>query len=63
MKQSHGTAVDARRELVAAGYTIAFTAPGQPGLWVNPKTKSRKAIQAVDADWRIVPYPAGGDLV
>lgn len=51
--------VDARRALVLAGYDLAYSPPGSPGLWVHRVTKRRLAVAQgrKSREWVIVKYP------
>ena len=67
VKENHGTAVSARRELSDAGYVLAFSTPGTPEKWQQPRRKgtclngsaftvARLESQQFTA-WEIVEYP------
>jgi hypothetical protein len=59
--EGHATAVEARKELGAHGYSIGFSSPGRPGLWAKLRAKEpdHRAIAQVPGEdtWSIVPYP------
>lgn len=59
MDLRHTSPTAARKALAAAGYVSGFSSPGRPELWIEPKTKSRRAIARVNGreQWAIVPYP------
>ncbi len=60
-KRDHGTVIDARRELVAAGFVTAFSSPGRPECWGKTKDTRRFAIAREDRQrckkWHITEYP------
>ena len=67
VKTNHGSAVSARRELVDAGYVLAFSPPGTPDKWrLLPRTGTcwNGAAYAIarlenqeSTAWEIVEYP------
>lgn len=59
MQRTYTTRVDARRALVADGYTSGFSSPSRPELWIKGRSRLAVArrVRGADADWVIVPYP------
>ncbi len=67
VRTNHGTAVSARRELSDAGFLLAFSSPGTPEKWQQPRRKgtclngSEYTVARLDLAnstvWEIVAYP------
>ncbi len=67
VKTNHGTAVSARRELSDAGFLLAFSSPGTPEKWQEPRRKgtclngSAFTVARLESQqstaWEIVAYP------
>lgn len=67
VKENHVSAVSARRELVDAGYVLAFSPPGTPEKWQQPLRKGLRLNSSVftvarlnrenSTVWEIVEYP------
>ena len=67
VKENHGTAVSARRELSDAGFLLAFSSPGTPEKWQQPHRKgtclngSVYTVARLDLAnstvWEILDYP------
>ncbi len=67
VKENHGSAILARRELVDAGYVLAFSPPGTPERWQQPPRKgsqlngSAYTVARLESQestsWEIVEYP------
>ncbi len=67
--QHYAEAVEARRVLVAGGYTLAFSAPGTPAKWVPVKKHDKRPALAIGRApkarkprWYIVPYPSNAHV-
>jgi len=67
VKTNHSSSVSARRELLDSGYVLAFSSPGTPEKWQQPRRKgtclngsaftvARLESQQATA-WEIVEYP------
>ena len=60
-KRDHATVLQARRELIRAGFVTAFSSPGRPECWGRVGNKTRYAIAREDRErckkWHIVDYP------
>ncbi len=67
VKENHVSAVSARRELVDAGYLLAFSPPGTPERWQQPLRRGPRPNGSVytvarlnrenSTVWEIVEYP------
>ncbi len=67
VKANHDSAVSARRELLDAGYMLAFSPPGTPERWQLPNRKGARlngsiyAVARLDRGnstvWEITDYP------
>ncbi len=67
VKENHGSAVLARRELLDDGYVLAFSPPGTPERWQQPNRKGSRLNgsaytvvrlnHASPTVWEIVAYP------
>jgi len=67
VKTNHGTAVSARRELSDAGFLLAFSSPGTPERWQQPRRKgtclngSAYTVARLESQqstvWAIMDYP------
>ena len=68
VKENHGSAAAARRELLDAGFLQAFSPPGTPEKWQFPHRKGSHLGRATytvarlesqqSTAWEIMDYPA-----